>query len=299
MIYMKKAAKKYPRRFGDRPDGRKLRSLDPLYCVSPYIMKKRSSSSNLFSGTLDITEVEKYIRTKRAEGNPKLGMLHFFVASYVRIISQHPGLNRFISGQKIFSRFGILVNLSVKKELTIDGQETTIKAYLEPEDTINDVYEKLQKEIAEGKKIGDTNGTDKTARIIKFIPGLALKFVIWFLELLDYFGCLPKSLLHISPFHGSIFISDLGSIGIPPVFHHLYDFGNIPIFLCFGTKIRRMVTDREGKAQERVFMDFTLAMDERICDGYYFSRALRTFRHIFKDPAVLDLPPDNVINDVD
>ncbi|MDD3832676.1 MAG: 2-oxo acid dehydrogenase subunit E2, partial [Oscillospiraceae bacterium] len=94
-------------------------------------------------------------------------------------------------------------------------------------------------------------------------------------------------------------ISDLGSIGIPPVFHHLYDFGNIPIFLCFGTKIRRMVTDREGKTQERVFMDFTLAMDERICDGYYFSRALRTFRHIFKDPAVLDLPPDNVINDVD
>lgn len=299
MINTMKKTAKYHRRFGDRPDGRKLHSLDPLYCVSPYIMKKKSSCSNMFSGSLDITDVEKYIRQKRAEGSPNLGMLHFFVAAYVRVISQHPGVNRFISGQKIFARFGIQVNLSVKKELSIDGQETTVKAYLEPEDTINDVYEKMQEKIAEGKDMGDSNGTDKAARILKFIPGLVLKFVVWFLELLDYFGFLPKSLLHISPFHGSIFISDLGSIGLPPIFHHLYDFGNIPLFLCFGIKRRRKSTDRDGKAEERVYMDITLVMDERICDGYYFSRVLRTFNRIIKDPSVLNLPPDNVVNDVD
>lgn len=294
---MKKPAR-YKRHFGDRPDGRRLRSLDPLFLVSPYIMKKKSDASNMFSGSFDITDVEKYIRGKRAQGMPGLGVLHFFIASYVRIISQHPGLNRFVSGQKLFARYGILVNLTVKKELTIDGQETTVKAYLEPEDTIHEVYSKVQAEIAEGKKKGDSNGTDKTARILKFIPGLLLKFVVWFLELLDYFGILPKALLHISPFHGSIFISDLGSVGLPPVFHHLYNFGNIPIFLCFGVKSRHNVIGEDGTAEERTFLDFTLVMDERICDGFYFSRALRTLKRIFKDPQILDAPPASVIEDV-
>lgn len=291
---MKSAANKYRRRWGDRPDGRKLRTLDPLFCVAPYIMRQRSGSSNFFSGSVDITQADRYIRDKRRENMPGLGMLHFFIAAYIRTVSQKPALNRFVSGQKIYARFGIDINLTVKKELTVTGQETTVKVHFEPTDTIYDVYNKVQDAVAQAKQKGDSNDTDRAARIFRLIPGLALKFVIRIFETMDYFGILPRALLELSPFHGSIFISDLGSVGLQPVNHHLYDFGNIPVFLCFGVKSR---LKNEDESQQR-FIDFTITIDERICDGFYFAGVLRLVQKIFKNPSMLDTAPDTVVEDV-
>lgn len=290
---------KRKRRYGDRYDGRRLRSLDPLFGIVPYVMKKKSGASNLFGGTLDVTEVEKYIRAKRTEDLPNLGMLHFFIAAYVRMISQRPALNRFVSGQKIFARYGIQVNISVKKELTLAAQESTVKVFLEPEDTISDVYRKVQAVIDEAKAQGDSNNTDKAARMFNYVPGLLLKNVIWVIEVLDYFGKMPKWINKVSPFHGSLFISDLGSIGLPPVYHHLYDFGNIPIFLCFGPKSKRKTIGRDGTIVEKKLMDYTMVMDERICDGFYFSGLLRMLNELFKNPAQLENPPAKVVEDID
>lgn len=289
---------KFKRRLGDRPDGRRLRTLDPLFGVAPYIMKKKSGASNQFSGSIDITEAEKYIHGKRRSGMPGLGILHVFVAAYVRVLSQRPALNRFISGQKIYARFGIDINLTVKKELSISGQETTVKVHLDPADTVDTVYQNIQEAIREGKKAGDSDNTDKTARLLRHIPGLLLKFTIWFLSCLDYFGILPKALIAISPFHGSIFISDLGSVGLPPVYHHLYDFGNIPLFLCFGPKYRKTRTDSNGHWEERRFIDFIVTIDERICDGYYFSGVLRMLRELFEHPQQLDSLPLHIEEDI-
>lgn len=288
---MKSAAKKYHRRLGDRPDGRRLRSLDPLFCVAPYIMKQKSGASNFYSGSIEISQADRYIKEKRRENMPGLGMLHFFIAAYIRTISQRPALNRFVSGQKIYTRFGIDINLTVKKELTVAGQETTVKVHFEPTDTIHEVYNKVQSAVAEAKQQGDSNKTDKAARLFKLIPGLALKFVIRILETMDYFGIMPRFLLELSPFHGSIFISDLGSVGLPPVNHHLYDFGNIPVFLCFGTKSHM----NDG---QKCFIDFAVTIDERICDGFYFVGILRLVRRVFKNPEMLDTAPQSVIEDV-
>lgn len=288
---MKSAAKKYHRRLGDRPDGRRLRSLDPLFCVAPYIMKQKSGASNFYSGSIEISQADRYIKEKRRENMPGLGMLHFFIAAYIRTISQRPALNRFVSGQKVYTRFGIDINLTVKKELTVAGQETTVKVHFEPTDTIHEVYNKVQSAVAEAKQQGDSNKTDKAARLFKLIPGLALKFVIRILETMDYFGIMPRFLLELSPFHGSIFISDLGSVGLPPVNHHLYDFGNIPVFLCFGTKSHM----NDG---QKCFIDFAVTIDERICDGFYFVGILRLVRRVFKNPEMLDTAPQSVIEDV-
>lgn len=287
---------KYRRRFGDRSDGRRIRTLDPLFQVATYIMKKKSGSSNYFSGSINITEVEKYLRAKRRDQMPGLGILHFFIAAYVRTVSQKPAINRFVAGQKIYARYDIVVNLTVKKEMTVDGQETTVKIRFEPTDTIDIVYRKVQDAIEEAKRSGDSNNTDKAARIFKFIPGLLLKFVIRIFEIMDYFGVLPHTLIKISPFHGSIFISDLGSVGLPPVNHHLYDFGNIPIFLCFGMKTRTS-QDPGGTVLPR-FVHYTLTMDDRICDGFYYAGVLKIINKIFKNPQALETPPETVVEDI-
>ena len=102
------------RRFGDRPDGRRLRTISPMAMVSPFIMKTRNDSQNLFTETIDITTCEKFLREQKAAGNINMGMLHIFLAAYVRTVSQRPAINRFIAGQRVFARNNIEVVMTVK-----------------------------------------------------------------------------------------------------------------------------------------------------------------------------------------
>lgn len=288
----------YRRRFGDRPDGRKIRSLKPLNYMIPYIMKTRNTSSNAIKITVEIENMEKYIQKKRLEGLKGFGALHVILATYVRAVSKMPGLNRFIGGQKIFARYDIQVMMAEKKELKLNAPETVIKAFFEPDDDDKTVFEKFSKLTTGGKDMNKDNDVEGTAKIFHFIPGLFLKFAIWLVNFLDYFGILPKFLLKVSPFHGSLFITSMGSLGIPAIFHHLYDFGNCPIFCCYGAKYSANVTGEDGQIYKKRFMDFTFVLDERICDGHYYASALKLMLDYLKNPDKLDTEEIKVVEDI-
>lgn len=289
--------KKYKRKFGDRSDGRKIRSLDPLNTVSSYIMAKRNDASNLFEISIDIENIEKYIKKKRAEGLKGFGILHVMLATYVKTVAKRPGINRFISGQKIFARNDIQIMLTIKKEMKLDAQETVIKGYFSPADSPEDIYNTFIKLVEENKAQGDANALDSVARILNYIPGLFLKFAVWLLNVMDYFGILPKFLLKVSPFHGSFYITSMGSLGIPAIYHHLYNFGNVPIFCSYSAKRSEYVLNKQGEPELRKFVDFKFTLDERICDGHYYASALKMMTDYLKHPEKLDEPVE-VIPDI-
>ena len=292
--------KKRKRRFGDRPDGYKLRSLQPMSKVSPYIMPNRSGASVYFHESIEITEAENYIRKKRNQGLKGFGMMHLLLAAYVRVLSLRPAANRFISGQRIFSHGDdIVVALTIKREMTLEAEETIVKVHLSPSDTADDVYRKLQKLIDENRDENPDSNFDNTAKIFNYIPGLLLKNAIWFLKVLDYFGLFPKKLIEVSPFHGSMFITSMGSLGIPPVFPHLYDFGNIPVFLSFGAKYKKTELKADGTPVQRKYIDYNIVCDERICDGFYLASSFKLFKTYFRNPHVLDEKPETIVHDVD
>ena len=290
---------KYKRRIGDRRDGRLLRSLDAFTKFIPFIMKTRNDASNQFMDKVEVTELDRWLRAKRVEGWKGLGMLHVFVAAYVRVVSSRPAVNRFVSGQRIYARNNIEVVMAVKRSLTDDGSETTIKILLDPNDTVFDVYRKMNAKIDEIKADdGEGNNTEQVANALCKLPRIVLRFAIWLLNLLDYFGLLPQSLLDASPFHGSMIVTDLGSLGIPPVYHHIYNFGNLPVFLAFGAKHRDVELDKTGTPVERKYMDYTVVTDERICDGYYFATSFKYFKYYLRNPNLLEAPPETVTDDV-
>ena len=188
--------------------------------------------------------------------------------------------------------------MTVKKEMTAEAPETIIKVYFDPEDTADDVYRKYNEQIQEAKDTPLDSGFDNLAGLINAIPGVVKKFLIWFLKTLDYFGLLPRWLMKLSPFHGSVFVTALGSLGIPPVYHHLYDFGNIPAFIAFGARRSVTETGADGKPVKHKYVDFTIVTDERICDGFYYASAFKSFRRFLNNPEKLDEPPEEVMKDV-
>lgn len=291
--------KKRRRRFGDRADGRRLRTISPFLRVANYIMQIRSDSQNHFEEEIDITDLEEYLRAKKKDGYINLGVLHVIIAAYVRMLSQKPAANRFIAGNKVFARNNIEIVMTIKKKMSTQSPDTTMKCIFEPTDTIFEVYEKWNKVAKETIGNGEDTDFDKTARIINYIPGFLLRFTVRSLRFLDYFGLIPGALTRVSPFHGSMVITSMGSLGIGPIYHHLYDFGNLPVFFSYGKMYTKLVPNKDGGLDKRHCIGLRAVTDERICDGYYYASAFKMLLHFINHPEELEVPPEKVIEDID
>ena len=278
-------------------EGRRIRTLTPYSAIIPYIMVHRHDSQNSIRISADVAGAESLVRQLRSEGYDSIGILHVVIAAYVRTLSQRPGVNRFIRGQKIWARNGIVVNIVAKTKMKLNADDTTLKLVFSPEDTIIDVYEKFNKAY-ERVEAGAEGNANKTARIICYIPGVLKKLTISLLRFLDYFGILPRAIVNASPFHGSLFITNMASLNIPPIVHHLYNFGNVPVFIAFGAKRYEIVLDDEGNASKKRVIDFVANLDERICDGYYYASAMKLFLKYFREPDELVNPPASVVDDI-
>lgn len=276
---------------------RKVKSIPPMSQVVPFIMPNRTGASNMISDSFESSKVEKYIKEKQAEDMPNLSLMHVMIAAYVRTVSQRPALNRFIRGQKIWTRKNVEISLTIKKEMLLDSPDTCVKITVPKNATLKDVYDALNAEI-ENYRNNPGGDFDNTAKFLTYIPSLLLKFVVHTLKTMDYFGILPKFILKVSPFHCSYFVTSMGSLGIPPIYHHLYDFGTCPAFCSFGTKRRAYEMDAEGTVKKKSYIDFSFVLDERICDGYYYASALKLIKSILKNPEQLDEVPE-VIEDVE
>ena len=291
---------KYHPTWGDRSDGRRVRTVPAMSRAMPYIMKTRNDACNLFTTEMEISNLEKYVRDKRKEGLTGFGLNHAFIAAYVRCIAQYPQINRFISGREIYSRGDdIQYCMTIKKEMSAESPDTCIKLHLKPTDTAYDIYEKFEKAVSEVKDApSEDNNFDKTAGVLALLPGPVYVFAVRLLEIMDFWGLLPKFLLEVSPFHGSVFFTSMGSLGIPAIIHHLYNFGNMPVFIAFGKKYRRNEIDDDGTVLKRKYVDMGFCLDERICDGFYYASVLKNLKRIFNDPSRLDNPPETVAEDI-
>ena len=291
---------KYHPTWGDRIDGRKIRTLAPMAQITMYFQWERNICSNLFEESFEISYIDRYIRQKRREGLKDFGITHVLLAAYVRGVAKYPQLNRFISGQQVFSRGDdIQYCMVIKKEMTVESPDTSIKVHLNPRDTAEDVYHKLNAAVEGVKATQELDSSlDSLIMALNLIPGVVLKFVVWLLKLLDYFGLLPKFLLELSPFHGSLFFTSMGSLGIPPIYHHLYDFGNLPCFGAFGMKRKALEVQEDGSVVQKKYVDVKFVLDERICDGFYYATFFKYFKRLLAHPEVLDNPPEEVVQDI-
>ena len=289
---------KYHPTWKDRPDGRYIRSSPAIEQITPFIMPQRVGANILFDESVEITGLDRYIRAKRREDMPNFGVTHAIVAAYVRTVARYPALNRFVAGQRIYARGeDIVVCMTVKKEMTKESPDTVIKVHFHPGDTARDVYEKFNAAVTRAKDEMESSGVDSAAGILTATPRMVLKFVVWLVRCLDYFGMAPRFLLELSPFHGSVYFTSMGSLGIRPVYHHLYDFGTVPAFCAFGRK-RRAEEIRDGEVVERKYMDLRFNLDERICDGFYYASVIKYFLRLLAHPEVLDTPPETIVQDI-
>lgn len=275
-----------------RRDGRLIATIDPFMKIVPYIMETRAGSLNQMQVEVNIAEALKLVREHRS-----ISLFHVVVAAVVRTISQRPAINRFVAGRRIYARNSIDIAFAVKKELTDSGQETVVKVSFSPTDTVFTVSEKIIAAV-ENAKTGAEKDDDALARIVTSTPRAVIRLFFHIIKFLEYHNALPSFIIKLDPFHSSIFISNLGSLGISSVNHHLYEWGTTSLFLAMGGVEWAAVAEADGKIQSIKVLPLCISCDDRICDGLYYSRSVRLLQKLLKNPSVLKTPPKTVEMDV-
>ena len=268
-----------------RPDGTRVKNLPPLVAAIPYIMPKQYDAWNTITENIDEEVIKEFIRDQRRQG-VRLNHMSVIISAYYKASLENPKLNYFVMNRKIYKRNHFCVSFVIMKKLA-DGSpsETTLKIYLEPEDTVFTVNEKIKSAIAANEKTEQSNSTDHFARFMFSVPGLP-RFVVGLAYFLDKHGLLPRKVIDLSPFHTSLFITNLASIKTSFIHHHCYEFGTTSVFVRMG----KPVPNYMAGDLSRKMMPLGIVMDERICTGYEYAAFCHDFRRIIGKPEVLTVP---------
>lgn len=280
----------------DRYDGWRIRNVDALFNVVPFILRTRVDAQNFITEDFEVDHLKDFIN-EHQEDIPGLSRMHIVMAALVRMLSQRPYLNRFVVWNKIYARNCITISIAVKRNITDEGEETTIKPEFEPTDTLQDIVQKLQKEYDSKVAAKQKNGTDKVSKIFGLFPDFMVRLLVTLLRRLDNIGWMPKAIANVSPFHSSLFLTNVGSIGTPSIYHHLYEFGTCTFFVAMGRVKLVHQIHSDNTLQRKKVMSLKFVMDERVCDGHYYATALRLLHQYISHPERLLLPPEKVVVD--
>lgn len=279
--------------FGFRPDGKRIQKIDPIVAITPYFMPQRVDAQVQSMQHVDCDVLTEYIREQRAKGH-NLSYTDLIVAAYVQAVAKYPQLNRFVVNKQLFARNQICISMTVLKNSgELNPDEATFKLDLKPTDTVYDVHEKMEKAVEENRKVSTVNGTDKAVKLLMSIPGLT-SGIVNLARLLDRYGLLPKAVCDLSPFHTGMYITNMASLGMTYVYHHIYNFGTTSIFLSIGKVEKVNVVQPDGSVKVRRMLPMGLVIDERIASGCNYGLAFGVWRDLLAKPHLLEKPAEEI-----
>ena len=278
--------------FGRRPDGRRLKKQDPIMQITPYLMPMRCDAQVFLEHKADYEKLSRYIVKKSQEGE-KITFMQILVAAYVRAISNNPEANRFIFNKQYYARNNCSVSYTVLKDpQNTDSNETTVRILFDLTDTIFDVRDRMNAAVEQSRATEDGDFVIRLARAVLAVHGLAT-LIVAVVKLLDRYGIAPKVLIRELPFYSGMFITNNGSIGLHHPFHHIYNFGDVSLFIGMGS-ILKEATVEDGKARMKRWLPLGMTADERVCSGAHYAAFFFDVLRLLEHPEELENPPEKV-----
>jgi len=278
------------KRFGDRRDGTLLRDIDSMHLFMPLMYPNRCDNEAFLSECIDLTGINKYLEQKNAsDPEYKYNLFQVMVTAMLKTITLRPKMNYFIANQNMYQRNEVSAAFTIKKIFSDNGGEALAFIHAKDSDTIDTIHNEIYRQVSycrSDSKDASTAGMDALQKLPRFL----MKTIGRVARFLDRHGWMPKSLIATDPFYSSVVLSNLGSIKLHAGYHHLTNWGTCSVFCVIGERKLRPFYDENGNAEMRDSVDLTLTIDERIADGYYYSKTIRLLRKLLENPELLELP---------
>ena len=280
------------RRMGDRKDGVLLRDLDSMHYIVPLLYPNRCDNEAFISERIDLTAVDAYLERKNA-GDPeyKYNLFQVIVTAVLKILTLRPKMNRFIANKNVYQRNEISASFVVKKLFSDDGAEALAFLHAKPTDTIDSVHDEIFRQVSDRRKEkSEGDGSTDSMDVLNKMPRFLSKFLVSIICWLDKHGWVPQFLIETDPYYSSVVLSNLGSIKLHSGYHHLTNWGTNSLFVAIGEKKLRPFYDEAGNVRMVDSVDLGLTIDERIADGYYYSKTVRLLKKLMEHPELLEQP---------
>lgn len=255
----------------------------------------RANSDVYINREMDVTELVKYIEAKKAAG------IHYtyfnaFMTAIGKVIFNRPKLNRFVANRHMYEHNEVSLAFVAKMTLNDTSEEIMLHLVIDPEDTIETVTDKLNKRIANlrGKSVSK-KGANSAMDVLAKLPNAIRVPVFGIIKYLDRVGKLPASLSSDNIYYSSMIVSNLGSIRCGAIYHNLTNFGSCSSLATMGEIMNKPVYHEDGTVEMRKFCEFGITLDERIGDGFYFSKSCRLIEYILLHPELLEERADTII----
>ena len=282
--------------FGRRPDGRRVKGIDPIMRITPYAMPMRCDAQVFLKQRADLEVLLDFIRRQRLEKGEQITYMQILAAAYVRAVSRNPQVNRFIMNKQLFARNNCSCAFTILKDPhDIDKGEAVVKIKFDLTDTIYDVRDRMEAAVAANRIDQPPGFVDKLLGFLFAVPGLAT-VTVGLVRLLDRYGLAPGVLMEELPFYVGLYITNVASLQLQDVNHHLYNWGNVGMFAGMGVEERSAVVEK-GQTRMKRFLPIGITIDERVCSGAHYARFMKDIRRYLSHPELLELPPDEVFFD--
>ena len=279
------------RRWGDRKDGVLLRNLDGMHFIMPIIYPNRCDNEAFIAETIDLTNVNAYLKQKNeTEQEFPYTIVHLIVAAFIKTITLRPKMNRFIVNKNTYQRNEVTASFVVKKRFADDAAEGLAVVHAKDDSTLTSIHEDLRHQIMDCKDEKKVDSSSDSMDFFNSMPRWLGKFIVWILTRLDLHGWIPSSIIETDPFYTSIVLSNLGSIKLKSGYHHLTNWGTCSLFCIIGEKSMRPVFRADGTYEMREMLDLGITIDERLADGYYYSKTIKLFKTLMEHPELLETP---------
>lgn len=278
------------KRFGDRKDGTLLRNVDSMHFITPIIFPNRADNEAYISERIDLTNINAYLEKKNIEGiEYKYNLFQVIVTALLKTITLRPQMNRFIANKNLYQRNEISAAFVIKKIFSDTSEEALAFIHSKGTDTIDTIHNDIYRQVSHVRK--SSSSKDKTSEAMDFfnkLPRFISKAVIGLVCILDRHGKVPSSLISTDPYYSSVLISNLGSIKLKSGYHHLSNWGTTSVFVVIGEKKVRPFFNEDGTYTMKDSVEIGLTVDERIADGYYFSKTIRLLKKLLENPELLE-----------
>ena len=282
---------------GDRFDAKYLKNVDSMHFIMPFMYPNRCDNEAFFSFKIDLTAVNAYLEKKNAE-NPdyKYNLFQCLIAAALKTITLRSKLSIFIHDRKMYKRNEVSAAFTVKQEFSDDGGEVLAFIHSKPDCTIDDLHNEIRRQLL---KLKNKNYVDESTGIMdKFnkLPKFISRPIIGGICRLEKKGLILPALVETDPYHSTVNFANLGSIGLPSGYHHLTNWGTTSMFIVVGEK-GRMPFYENDQIVFKEGVELNITMDERIADGYYFSKSMKMMQYFLQHPELLEHPFNEKMND--
>jgi hypothetical protein len=265
-----------------RSDGTLIKNESPVRQIMGYLMPTRSESVVLHEARYDLTRTLPWLERYNATHERRATLFHLLLYAFARALHERPGLNRFISGNRIYQRKQVELSFAAKKEFRDEAPIVTVKVPFPDGDNFEQHVERIAGSITRARS-GAKTSVDTELRLALALPNFLLRTVVWFLRWLDRVNLFPAAMIKSDPMYTSMFVANLGSINITGAYHHLFEYGNCSLFAVVG-KVDKQLFIVDGKPEVRDGVTISWTFDERINDGFYCASSLQIAQRIVEDP---------------